>query len=122
MQGSAKYISAFLLIIFSFFTLGNIGIFNNDAVLQTSEKHTSCFEQLSPTLFVANFNKDKASRSTSKNPVSENKFSSQDLNFSTLEYTFKILIAAFNRMYDQSGNYPAKYRKSDIIFPFHYFW
>lgn len=122
MQRSARYISAFLLIIFSFFTLGNTAISRNNRVLQSTEKHASCFEQLSPALFIATFKKDNSSRSTSENPVSENKFSSQDLNFSTLEYTFKILIATFNRMYDQSGNYPVKYRKSDIIFPFHYFW
>lgn len=122
MQGSARYISAFLLIIFSVFTLGNVGIAGNSRVSQSTEKHTACFEQLTPSLFLASFKKDNSSGKSSENPVSEQKISARDFNHSTLEYTFKILIASFNRQYDQSGEHPVRYRKSDLIFPFHYFW
>ncbi len=45
-----------------------------------------------------------------------------DQPWSTTRYSEQLFKAVFTQYCNLSLNFPVLYRKSDIIFPFHYFW
>ncbi len=110
---TAIYVNA-IGIVFNFNNCNNFNYNNSNTNLHFIQDFSSSFitHNSHSINYLNNFNNERL-------PNSENMFSGLGLNLSLNE---KLIETDFKRYIIFSKNNLIKYRKSDFIFPFHYFW
>lgn len=85
------------------------------------DKSVCYFDQLSFDTS-QNSPKSESSIDSFKEPPAEtlNNFSNEF--WSVLEEKVQLSASAYIRRYFQSGDFPVRYRKTDFLYPHHYFW
>jgi hypothetical protein len=69
-----------------------------------------------------NSSKSESSVNNFKEPPTESSDNLSDEYWYLLEEKEQLIVSSYIRRYFQSGDYPVRYRKSDFLYPHHYFW
>ena len=86
-----------------------------------ADKSVSYFDQFSIDT-PQNSPKSESSVNYFKEPPVESFNNFTDEYWQVLEENEQLIASVYIRRYFQSGDFPVRYRKTDILYPHHYFW
>lgn len=87
-----------------------------------NQEKTACYFDQNLNNFNLQTSKSESNFNNLREPVSEKTNVQLENHLVSMIESEQVMLQNYIRTYIRSGDYPVRYRKTDYIFPFHYFW